>query len=50
MWAWTRFVRPKLDAWGLWLWPITTTGWAVMALARVVFYRDTSRDFIYFQF
>ena len=50
VWAWTRFVRPKTEAWGRWVWPITTTAWAVMILAMAIFYRETSRDFIYFQF
>jgi D-alanyl-lipoteichoic acid acyltransferase DltB (MBOAT superfamily) len=31
-------------------WPLQTTTWSVLALVMALFYRDTSYDFIYFQF
>ena len=48
--AWTRFMRAREATWGLWRWPLVTTFWAALVLAMAVFYRETSRDFIYFQF
>ena len=48
--AWTRFMGDRESTWGLWRWPLVTTFWAALVLAMAVFYRETSRDFIYFQF
>ena len=31
-------------------WPLQTTTWSALALVMALFYRDTSYDFIYFQF
>ncbi len=35
---------------GPWLLPVQTTGVALQIVAIALFYRDTSRDFVYFQF
>ena len=49
-WAWGRFVAPRLPRVGVWAWPARTAVWGAWVLAMVVFYRETSTDFIYFQF
>jgi alginate O-acetyltransferase complex protein AlgI len=43
------YLLPKLRASAWWL-PAQTTFWACEAVAIFVFYRDSSQDFIYFQF
>ena len=48
-WAWSR-VEPRTPALGVWAWPLRTAVWGVLVLGMVVFYRETSADFIYFQF
>jgi D-alanyl-lipoteichoic acid acyltransferase DltB (MBOAT superfamily) len=44
-----RFVRPKLvDT--MWYLPLQTTTWALYAVGMFIFVRQTTNDFIYFQF
>lgn len=43
-----RWVVPRVR--GDWLLPAQTTAWAVCAACIVIFARDTTQDFIYFQF
>ena len=44
-----RYVKPKLEH-TVWYLPIRTTTWALYAVAMFVFVRQTTNDFIYFQF
>ena len=50
MWARERYWLTLPERMGDWWWPLRTSGWAGLVLAMVVFHRETSRDFIYFQF
>ena len=50
MWARERYWPSLPERMGDWWWPLRTSGWAGLVLAMVVFHRETSRDFIYFQF
>jgi alginate O-acetyltransferase complex protein AlgI len=50
VWLWGRAVSPRLPEVGVWALPVRTAGWGVLVLGMVVFYRETSTDFIYFQF
>jgi hypothetical protein len=43
------YVLPRRKASDWWL-PVQTTFWACEALAIYVFYRDSSQEFLYFQF
>ena len=44
-----RYLKPKLEH-TVWYLPIRTTTWALYAVAMFVFVRQTTNDFIYFQF
>ena len=47
--AWETRVAPRLEA-TAWKLPVTTTAWAVAAVAIASFYQSTVNDFVYFQF
>jgi len=47
--VWDDHVWPRVRDGG-WLWPAQTSGMALQIVAIALFYRDTSRDFIYFAF